>query len=170
MTQSFAPLTKPMEVLTLGLQGEMFAIDAYIVREILDLVPVTQVPNADPFVDAVINVRGRVVPLCDLRLKFGMERRPATRDTRIVVIEIPIGGEDTIVGLLADKVFEVSEIMPEAAEAAPRIGLRWQPEFIRCVGKREQDFIIVLNVEEIFAVGRKPSGTSIHLVSEASET
>lgn len=141
-----------MEVLTLGLQDDIFALGADIVREILDLVPVTEVPNAPAFVNAVINVRGRVVPLCDLRLKFGMERSPHTRDTRIVVIEVPISGEETVVGLLVDKVYEVTEIATEAMEAVPRIGLRWSPEFIRCVGKRGTDFIMVLDIEKILAI------------------
>lgn len=148
-----------MEVLTLGLQDDIFALGADIVREILDLVPVTEVPNAPPFVNAVINVRGRVVPLCDLRLKFGMERSPHTRDTRIVVIEVPISGEATIVGLLVDKVYEVTEIATEAMEAVPRIGLRWSPEFIRCVGKRGTDFIMVLDIEKILAIA--PQSTDL---------
>jgi len=142
-----------MEVLTLGLQGEIFALEADIVREILDLVPVTEVPNAPAFVGAVINVRGRVVPLCDLRLKFGMERSQSSRDTRIVVIEVLIDGEPTIVGLLVDKVYEVTEITADSMEAVPRIGLRWRPEFIRSVGKRGADFVIVLDIEQIFAPG-----------------
>jgi len=141
-----------MEVLTLGLQDDIFALEADIVREILDLVPVTEVPNAPLFVNAVINVRGRVVPLCDLRLKFGMERRPHTRDTRIVVIEVPISGEATIVGLLVDKVYEVAEIAADSMEDVPRIGLRWSPEFIRGVGKRGTDFIMVLDIQQIFAI------------------
>lgn len=142
-----------MEILTLGLQGEVFAFEAEIVREILDLVPVTEVPNAPAFVNAVINVRGRVVPLCDLRLKFGMERTRQTLDTRIVVIEVAIGGETTIVGLLVDKVYEVTEVAPESMETAPRIGMRWRQEFIRGVAKRDNDFIVILNIDQIFATG-----------------
>ena len=75
-----------MEILTLGLQGEIFALPAGIVREILDLAPVAEVPNAPPFVGGLINVRGKVVPLADLRVRFGMERTPPTADSRIVVV------------------------------------------------------------------------------------
>lgn len=139
----------PMEVLTLALDGEIFALDADLVREILDLVPVTEVPNARPFVGGLINVRGKVVPLADLRVKFGMEITPPTIDTRIIVIEMPLNGEPTIIGLLADKVHEVTEVAASALEETPRIGMRWRSEFIRCVGKRGAEFIIVLDLERV---------------------
>lgn len=140
-----------LEVLTLGLADEVFALDAGAVREILDLVPVTEVPNARAFVGGMINVRGRVVPLADLRVMFGMEPTPPTVDTRIVVVEIDLGGEPTIIGILADKVFEVTELAAATLADAPRIGMRWRPEFIRCVGRRGDDFIIVPDLGRIFS-------------------
>jgi purine-binding chemotaxis protein CheW len=140
-----------LEVLTLSLDGEVFAIEAGVVREILDPVPVTEVPGARSFVRGMINVRGKVVPLADLRSRFGMEPTPRTIDTRIVVIEIPLDGEPIIVGILADKVFEVTAIPVASIEPAPRIGMRWQPEFIRCIGKRSDDFVIIPDLERIFA-------------------
>jgi purine-binding chemotaxis protein CheW len=139
----------PLEVLTLGLQGETFAIEARQVREILDPVPVTEVPNARPFVGGIINVRGKVVPLTDLRPRFGMEAAPPTIDTRIVVVEIVLDGEPTIVGILADKVHEVTEIEAAAIEQAPRVGMRWRPDFIRCIGKRRDGFVIVPDLERL---------------------
>jgi len=142
---------QPLVVLTLALQGETFAIEAARVREILDQIPITDVPGADRFVNGLINVRGRVVPLADLRLKFGMEQRPTTIDTRIVVIEIELDGDPTIVGIRADKVYEVTELAPSALEETPRIGLRWRPEFITCIGKRAGDFIAVLDIGRVFS-------------------
>ena len=142
---------QPLVVLTLELQGEIFAILATQVREILDLVAVTDVPGADPFVYGLINVRGRVVPLADLRLKFAMEQRPPTIDTRIVVIEVEIDGEPIIVGIRVDKVYEVTELAPSALEETPRIGLRWRPEFITCIGKRNGSFIAVLDMGRVFS-------------------
>ncbi len=138
-----------LEVLTLALDGEMFALDAGMVREILDLVPITEVPNARAFVGGLINVRGKVVPLADLRVKFGMEIKPPTIDTRIVVIEVELGGEPTILGILADKVYEVTEVAAAALEETPRIGMRWRSDFIRCIGKRGADFIIILDIERV---------------------
>jgi purine-binding chemotaxis protein CheW len=142
---------RALEVVTLGLQGEIFALEATHVREILDLVPITEVPNGPPFASGLINVRGKIVPLADLRLKFGMEQKPSTIDTRIIVIEIDLDGIPTTVGILADKVYEVTEVAGASLEETPKIGMRWRPEFIRCIGKRGTDFIVVLDIERIFS-------------------
>ena len=140
-----------MEILTLGLQGEIFALPAGIVREILDLAPVAEVPNAPPFVGGLINVRGKVVPLADLRVRFGMERTPPTADSRIVVVEVDLDGEVTTVGLLADKVHEVTDVAEAAVEQTPRLGMRWRPDFVKGIGKRGDDFIIIVDVDRVFS-------------------
>jgi purine-binding chemotaxis protein CheW len=142
---------RSFEALTFGLQGEVFALDANTVREILDVIPVTEVPGARDFVPGIINVRGKVVPLADLRVKFGMDRGEHTADTRIVVVELNLAGEPTIVGLLADKVYEVTEIGGASIEDAPEIGMKWRPDFVKGIGKRGLDFIIIPNIERIFA-------------------
>lgn len=146
----------PLNTLTFALGGEVFAIDASAVREILDVGVITRVPNAPAFVGGLINVRGRVVPLADPRLKFGMEAAPPTLDTRIVVIEVDLDGEPTIVGMLADKVHEVTEVTVAQQEDAPRIGMRWRPEYIRCIAKRGGDFVIVLEIDHVFASTAPP--------------
>ncbi|WP_334150751.1 chemotaxis protein CheW [Hyphomicrobium sp.] len=139
-----------MQALTLGLQDEVFAIEATSVREILDLVPVTEVPNARPFVGGLINVRGRVVPLADLRVMFGMDLSPPGPDTRIVVIEIDLDGEATIAAILADRVHDVADIETASIEEAPKVGMRWQPEYVRGIAKRGEEFIIIPDMERIF--------------------
>lgn len=138
------------EALTFGLQGEVFALDANSVREILDITPVTEVPGAREFVPGLINVRGRVVPLADLRVKFGMPRNAQTEDSRIVVVEIDLDGEPTILGLLADKVHEVTQIAGASIEETPEIGMKWRPDYIKGIGKRGSEFIIIPNIERIF--------------------
>jgi purine-binding chemotaxis protein CheW len=142
---------RSLEVLTLALQGEIFALEVTHVREILDLVPVTEVPNSRPFLNGLINVRGKVVPLADLRLKFGMEQTAPTIDTRIVVVEVEIDGDPITIGLRADKVYEITEVAAASLEETPRIGMRWRSEFIRCIGKRGSDFIVVLDIGRIFS-------------------
>lgn len=142
---------RSLEVLTLALQGEIFALEVAHVREILDLVPITEVPDSQPFLNGLINVRGKVMPLADLRLKFGMEQTPPTVDTRIVVIEVEIDGDMVTVGIRADKVYEITEVAASALEETPRIGMRWRPEFIHCIGKRGADFIVVLDIGRIFS-------------------
>jgi purine-binding chemotaxis protein CheW len=146
-------LDRPLEVLTMDLQGETFALEASCVREILDLVPVTEVPGSQPFVSGVINVRGKIVPLADLRLKFDMEQKPDTIDTRIVVIEVDIERVPTIVGIRADKVHEVTELAPSALADVPRVGMRWRPDYIRFIGKRGNDFIVVPDIVRILSPG-----------------
>lgn len=149
----------PMTALTIRLEDELFAVEASRVREILDLVPITEVPNAPAFVGGLINVRGRVVPLADLRVMFGMERPEPDQDTRIVVMEVDIGGEPTIAGILADKVHDVTDIEAASIEEAPKVGMRWRPEFIKGIGKRNGGFIIIPDMERIFenTDGRSPS-------------
>ncbi|CAO3360379.1 chemotaxis protein CheW [Azospirillum sp. A26] len=142
--------TETFEALTLGLGGEIFAIDANSVHEILDIVPQTEVPGAPPLVGHLINVRGKVVPLADLRIRFGMERTPPTIDTRIVVVEILLDDEPTVVGLLADKVHEVTGIAGASIEDTPDIGMRWNPDLIKGIGKRGDDFIVIPDIVRIF--------------------
>src|SRR5689334_7639477 len=86
-----------IQVVMIGLGDEKFALDAGLVREIIDPVPVTKVAGAKSFVPNVINVRGNVIPLADLRIRFGMPRTADTTDTRIVVIEISIDNEPVLV-------------------------------------------------------------------------
>ncbi len=140
-----------LKVLSMSLDGQLFALEASCVREILDLTPVTEVPASDPFTFGLINVRGKVVPLADLRHKLGMEKRPPNIDTRIVVIEIDLDGDPAAVGILAEKVYEVTEIPEAGIEETPKLGMAWKPEYIRCVGKLANDFVIVLNIARIFS-------------------
>ncbi len=149
--QATAGANGALKVLSLTLDGQFFAIDAGCVREILDLVPVTEMPASSPFANGLINVRGKVVPLADFRHKLAMTKRSPTIDTRIVVIEVDLDGDLTTVGMIADKVHEVIDIPQAAIEATPRIGLPWPPEFIRCLGKRRDGFLIVLDIERIFS-------------------
>ncbi|MGV3574079.1 MAG: chemotaxis protein CheW [Devosia sp.] len=146
-----------MTALTIRLEDELFAVEASRVREILDLVPITEVPSARAFVGGLINVRGRVVPLADLRVMFGMERPEPDEDTRIVVMEVDIDGEPTIAGILADKVHDVTDIEAASIEEAPKVGMRWRPEFVKGIGKRNGGFIIIPDMERIFET---PGGRS----------
>jgi len=139
-----------LEVLTFDLNGETFALEASVVQEILDLVPETVVPGAPRFVGRVINFRGRVIPLADVRLPFCMETREPTIDSRIVVISLELDGEEVLVGLMTDKVNEVTTLPRTACEPPPRVGMRWRPDYIHCLVKREGEFIILPDLQIIF--------------------
>ncbi len=102
--------TGHLEVLTFDLQEETFALEAVLVREILDLLPETAVPGASALVGSVVNFRGKIIPIADLRLAFGMTQAAATVDSRIVVIEMEIDGELIQIGIRTDKVHEVATL------------------------------------------------------------
>lgn len=139
----------PMRVLMMGLGDEVFAIEAGMVREIIDPVPVTRVAGARPHLPGVINVRGSIIPLADIRVRFGLDRTPHTADTRVVVIEAMIDGDPIVVGVMADKVYDVTEILPSEAQRVPRVGMHWRPDYIRFIARWNGDFIIVPDLERI---------------------
>jgi purine-binding chemotaxis protein CheW len=138
-----------MQVVMIGLGDEKFALDAGLVREIIDPVPATKVAGAKCFVPSVINVRGNVIPLADLRIRFGMPLTEDTADTRIVVVEVDIDKEPVLVGVMADKVYEVTEISQTNVQQTPRVGMHWKPEFIRFITKWREEFVIVPCMERI---------------------
>lgn len=147
-----------LEVLTFSIEGETFAIEAVLVQEILDLLPETAVPGSMPFVASVINFRGKVIPLADIRLAFGMGAAEKTIDSRIVVIELALEGELTLVGLRTDKVYEVTSFCRSASEPPPSVGMRWRPDYIHCLIKRGAQFVIMPNLNAIFTAPREASG------------
>src|SRR5512139_388478 len=110
---SAATTTGTTQYLTYKLGEEVFALDISKVREILDYTTITKVPRTPEFMRGVINVRGSVVPVVDLRLKFGMTQTERTLGTCIIVLEIAVEGETIVLGALADSVQEVIELEPE---------------------------------------------------------
>jgi len=140
-----------MQVVMLGLGEEIFAFDAGLVREIIDPVPITRVAGARPFLPGIVNVRGNVIPLADLHLRFGMAKPQASSDTRIVVLQIELDGDPVMVGVVADKVYEVTEISAADVQQTPRVGMHWRPEFIRFITKWNQEFVIVPDMERILS-------------------
>ena len=137
--------------LTFRLGDELFAVDVSQVREVLEIETITAVPNAPEFMRGIINVRGSVVPVVDLRTKFGMRATEETLDTRVVVMELDMDGEATVLGTLADSVHEVTELSAEAIEPPPRLGSRWSATYIKGVGKRDERFILLLNLDKVFS-------------------
>ena len=121
---SVAEITETTQYLTFTLAEDIFAIDVTMAREILDVCDVTRVPQTPDYMLGVINLRGSVVPVIDMRLKFGMEHVERTRDTCIVVVEVDVDGESVVVGALADSVREVLDLEPSQIEPPPRIGTR----------------------------------------------
>lgn len=146
--------TSTERVLMLGLGGEFLAIDAAIVREIMDPAPVTTIPGARAFVSGVINVRGEIVPIADLRVRLGMPAGEHGPDTRYVVIEVEAGDEPEpiLVTVVADKVHEVCDLDCPPAGTVPRIGMKWPPDLIRGVALWKGDFVILPNLPALLGL------------------
>ncbi len=143
--------SKMTQVLTFKLGEEVFAVNVSRVQTVLDLLPITKVPRTPDFMKGVINMRGVVVPVVDMNLKFGMETTEETVDTCIIVMEINLENETTVLGALVDAVQEVVELDSEQIEPAPRLGTRLNTEFIEGMGKRDDQFIIILNIDRVFS-------------------
>lgn len=148
---SAGEITETRQYLTFKLSDEVFATDVAKVREVLDLTPITAIPRTPEFMAGVINLRGTVVPVVDFRLCFGMSKTESTHNTRIVVVEVMLDGETTVIGALADSVEEVIDLEPDQIEAAPKIGTRIRTEFIRGMGKRDSHFIVILDIDRVFS-------------------
>lgn len=148
-----------LEVLTFNLDEETLALEAILVQEIVDLLPETVVPGAIPLVGSVVNFRGKIIPIADLRLAFGMPAAEPTVDSRVVVIEMEIDGEPTLVGVRTDKVHEVATLARADSEEPPAVGMRWKRDFVRGL-VRTRDGIVVL--PDLPAIFRSLSGTDDH--------
>jgi len=140
------------QFLTFRLGAESFAVDVAKVREVLDLNEITRVPQTPDYMLGVINLRGRVVPVIDLRLRFGLPSAEQTRDTCIIVMEIHLEAEMVVIGALVDAVEEVLDFAAAEIEAPPRLGAQVNVDFIRGVGKRGEQFVMILEIDRIFAI------------------
>ena len=138
------------QYMTFKLGDELFAINVAQVREVLEVTQITRVPTAPQYMRGVVNVRGQSVPVVDLRLRFGLPEGVETVHTRIIVMELELDGELAVLGGMADSVHEVIELDPESINPPPRIAMRWRSEFIEGMGKRGDDFIIILDFNSVF--------------------
>lgn len=141
------------QYLTFTLAEEVYAVDVGRVREILEITNITKVPQTPEFMRGVINLRGNVVPVIDMRVKFGMSPTERTINTCIIVVEVQMGDEVVILGSLADSVQEVIEMEPAQIEAAPHLGTQLNTRFIKGMGKHDGRFVIILDVDRIFSSG-----------------
>ncbi len=148
---SASSISETSQYLTFKLEDEVFALDIVKVREVLDFTMVTKVPESPDFMLGVINLRGAVVPVVDMRLKFKMARAETTVNTRIIIFEIDIDGETTVLGALVDSVQEVMDLGSDQIEPPPRIGTRLNTKLIKGMGKRDDKFIIILDIDKVFS-------------------
>ncbi len=157
------------QYLTFTLGDEIFALDIGSVREILDETNITRIPRTPEFMRGVINLRGHAVPVVDLRLKFGMSKTVTTVNTCIIITELEIDNEAAVIGALADSVQEVVEIEPGQIDPAPRMGTAINPKFIRGMGKRDDRFVIILEVSSVFSAEELAVARSVAQEQEPAE-
>ncbi|RYD17156.1 MAG: chemotaxis protein CheW [Verrucomicrobiaceae bacterium] len=143
-------MTASRTTLTIKLDGDLFAIPAQCVREILDPIPITRVPGAPASTAGLVNVRGRIVPLADLRITFGLLLAPLGPESRIVVLERVSEGQADLVAIIADQVQAVSDLEVDDIHEAPKLGMRWPAELIEGVVQKDGAFIYLPNLHRVF--------------------
>ncbi len=151
MTQQAASTVASGQYVTLGIDHEIFAVGVEYVHEILDVQHITLVPNAPAYVLGMIDVRQRTVPVIDLRTRLGFPTAPTTQTARIVVLDVEAEGRTITIGLLADRVYEVSTLSEHEMEPPPDIGIRWRSDYIKGVGRRGESLVIVLDIGYLFS-------------------
>lgn len=170
---SVATITETRQYLSFKLSEEEFALDITKVREVLDYPKITRVPQTPDFMRGVINLRGAVVPVVDLNKKFQSQDTPQTVNTRVIISEVEVENNSIVLGVLADSVHEVMEMDPDNIEPAPRIGTRLNTDFLKGMGKRDEEFILILDIDRVFsaeelsAVGHTGEGPAPALAAEA---
>ncbi len=167
---SVTEITETRQYLTFKLGEEVYATDVAKVREVLDFTTITKIPRTPDFMSGVINLRGNVVPVVDLRLCFEMSKTEKTVNTCVVVVEMQLDGEATVIGALADSVEEVIDLEPEQIQPAPKIGTQIRTDFIKGMGKRDAQFIMILDIDRIFSAEELSAVRGAELNKPLSET
>lgn len=154
--------------LTFVVGGELYAFQINRVKEILRFETVTRVPSAPASVRGVINLRGAVVPVVDIAVKFGLGESRTTRRSCVVIIDTEIEGEATVMGVLTDAVNEVVEIPDGAIEPPPSFGLGSRHAFLTGMVQRGSKFIQILDMDALISAGDVPDALPDNLIEEIS--
>jgi len=139
------------QFVTLGLGEEVFAVPVELVREILDMRQPFRIPEAPTHLAGLIDVRGQAVPVIDLRLKLGLPPRAAGADTRILVLDVGVEGRSLSLGLIADRVFEVTGLDAGSIGPPPDIGTAWSCDYIDGIGRRGDSFVVIFNLSRLLS-------------------
>jgi purine-binding chemotaxis protein CheW len=142
---------KPAQYLTVRLGPDEYGIGLEAVREIVPIQGVTRVPGPPPWVRGVCNLRGAVLPIVDLAVRFGFGQIQVGKRTCFLVLELPMGKQTLSVGIVAESVNNVIDVRPRQIEAAPEIGLRVEVQYVRGLVRAGERFVVLLDVTRIFA-------------------
>nr|WP_250809062.1 chemotaxis protein CheW [Neorhizobium tomejilense] len=146
-----AGISSESQFVTFSLGDEIFAVPVEVVREILDHEEPFKIPHGPEYLLGLRDVRGQGVPVIDLRLRLGLTRTVKTPHTRILVLDVPVADRVLVLGLVADRVFEVVPFRKEQIETAPDIGVRWRSDYIAGVVRRESGFVVVVDLARLFS-------------------
>jgi purine-binding chemotaxis protein CheW len=138
-----------IQVVTLSLGREVFAVPVEYVREILEYRAPFVLPDGPSWLMGLIDVRGRGTPVIDLRVKLGLAKVPADDHTRIMVLDVPLGGKQLALGFVADKVREVVSFTRDQFEPAPDVGVPWRSDYIAGVVRHRDDFVVLFELEKL---------------------
>src|SRR6267143_2378653 len=139
------------QYLTFFLTDEEYAINIQSVKEIIEYTTITRVPKVPEWIRGVINLRGNVVPIVDLTVRFGLEERPVTKTTCIVIVEVEQDSERTVMGVIADAVNQVIDLAPKDIEEPPGFGTRVRLEYLFGMGKLGKKFALILNIDSVLS-------------------
>lgn len=139
------------QYLTFLLDSKLFAFDVLKTREVLSIIEITHIPGTPDYMTGVLNLRGSVVPVIDLRKKFGLRETAYTENTSIVIVEAASGSELVIVGALVDAVKGVRRFEEDQLEPPPKVGMKLNLDLIYAIGKTEKDFVLILNVDKVLS-------------------
>lgn len=145
-------------VLTFTLNGDYFALDIALVREILDMTDITRMPQAPPFMRGVANLRGNAVPVMDMRHRFGMPSAEHDIHTRIIIVEIKDRNEILLIGAIADSVREVLGVYADEIQAPPKMGTNIDVDLIRGIVKQGERFVTLINIDKVFDIDTLAGG------------
>lgn len=138
------------QYLTFQLSDEQYGLNVLQVREVLEIPRITRVPRMPAYMKGVINIRGSVIPVINLRLKLGLEELENSVNSRVVIIEIETSQEKIALGILVDSVQEVVDIGQSEISPPPRIGTKIESAFINGIARLGQGFVIILNIDQVF--------------------
>src|SRR5215467_316571 len=140
------------QYLTFQFANEEYAVDILRVREIVEYNTITRVPGMPRCITGVLNLRGSVIPVVDLALKFGFSESPITNRTCVLIFETVLDAEPSVIGVLADSVSQVLELAPEGIEPPPGFGTRIGVDYLTGMGKLEGRFVLILDIDKILTV------------------
>jgi len=146
-----AQASTQLQFLRFHLAGQNYGFDVLKVHEVLSLVKITPLPSSMDFLSGVINLRGSVIPVVDLRRKFGLPQAESTADSSIIIVDLMHEGEATMIGALVDAVKGVLRCEKKDLEPPPRFGMKLNAHIVDAIAKKDGDFVVILDTEKVFS-------------------